>query len=328
MTSRLLRLSLLSLTATFVSCSADKGKIRGPDIEAMVSGAINLDAEELSPNGCLDLSLLDEKVRGFPPSVMIREYTTGFSMARDALDGQPLLRQRNMAAESAFSALAHTENSSQVFAGSLPIIRQDGCSTIEMEDAMGAKEIHIIDAPSSSIGVLRLKSPDGLRERIYTLKDPRLLEISIMAPKIDRCPDFQKAYAISIYTREWGTRNEMLIRPLRIASGFLRQLSVAVESMPIALYDRISQSSSDYIEPTTKELRSLKMANLDPQIARCPFHARPPVSDEPPPVEEEMIPETQGPIEPPEVVAPRATPTPTPVPSPPAASATPAPVSP
>lgn len=249
---------------------------------------VDLKEEELSPNGCLDLSIVTERFLGFPESVMIRKHTVSFSMAPVAIDGYPVPRMRNLAAESALAALTVDEESPLDFSDKLPIVRQEGCTKVEFENSLGARDVYFINASSSSSKQLVINSEDGLSMRSYTLLSPRQIEIKITAPKIDRCPGFQKVMTESTYLLEWGSESEIRSRPVRIATDYLRQIIVATDSIPQAIVRLLAGSTGGFVEPALPDLHALKAASLDPQITRCPFHTQPPAADEPPPPEQEV----------------------------------------
>lgn len=284
-------LFLLCLAYTITSCGIFGNQDRPHDISIDdINAKVDLKEEELSPNGCLDLSIVTERFLGFPESVVIRKHTVSFSMAPAAMDGYPMARMRNLAAESAFAALTVDEQTPLDFADKLPIVRQEGCSKVEFENSLGARDTYFINAAESSPRQLVINSEDGLSIRNYTLLSPRQMEIKITAPKIDRCPGFQKVMTESTYLLEWGLESEIRGRPVRIATDYLRQISVAIESIPEAIVRLLSGSTGRFVEPAVSDLHVLKTAALDPHITRCPFYTQPPVADEPPPPELERDP--------------------------------------
>lgn len=280
-------LFLFCLVFTVTSCGllGDQDGSRDKSIDDFGAN-VDLKAEELSPNGCLDLSLLTERFLGFPESILIRKHTVSFSISPVATDGYAVARMRNFAAESALAALEIEEQTPLDFSEGSPIVRQDGCSKVEFENSIGAKDVYNIDGTASSERQLVLSSEDGFNKRSYILKSPRLIEITVTAPKIDRCPTFQKVMTMSTYSLEWGLESEIRGRPVRIATDYLRQITIAVEAIPAAIIQLLSGSTSGFVEPQAPDLRVLKTAALDPQITRCPFHTQPPVADEPPPPEQ------------------------------------------
>ena len=336
LTGSLFPVLIVGFSLAIAACGSSGGGVFAPVAEPAPTETppppppIDLRADELSPNGCLDLSLVNASLRGFPSGIFIREYTTGFSISKEALDGKPLARSRNMAAESALSALSIDEKISDLYASELAEVRQDGCATVAIDGIAGAKEIYTVLSESSTKSILHLKSLDGTRERVYNLRGPRELEITNKAPRIDRCPDFQRANATSTQVRQWGTASEMEALPIKISSVYLRQISIAVEEMPVGLSDLLSQSSSEFVEPTMDDLRALRRTPLDPQVVHCPFHAKPPSADEPPPPEEDPSVPTPTPTpssSPTATPVPESTPsaTPTATPAPPAPEASPTP---
>ncbi len=284
------RSRLFSICFAFVLASCglldDGDKSRDKSLDD-IGANVDLKAEELSPHGCLDLSLITDRLITFPESVLIRKYTTSFSIAPVAMDGYPVARLRNLAAESALASFVIDEHSPLDYSENAPLVRQHGCAKLEFENSSGAKDVYEIDASASSETQLVVQSANGKNKRTYVLTGPRRLEIIVTAPKIDRCPEFQKVMSTSTYILEWGAASEIRNRPVRIAADYLRQMAVAVEIVPTEISRLLALSAGGFVESHASLLQSLKTASLDPQITRCPFLTQAPVADEPPPPEED-----------------------------------------
>lgn len=246
---------------------------------------LDVNAEEVSTDGCLDLEKIQFRMAGFPKGTVIREYTQTFEMANVAIDKKPLIRLRNMSAESAFSSFRFDERESSAFLRPLPEIQQDGCRSLTMVDELkGRKNFNILSG--SNTNTLLIQEVGGDRALTYKLTSPREIEITDNNTRIDRCPDFQRAMSKTVSVRTWGTTAEVEASPAKISLNYLKQISVAVVKMPVSLSELMSMASNETIEPSVADLKSMRDVKLDPQIAHCPYHASPPSADEAPPPEE------------------------------------------
>lgn len=246
---------------------------------------LDMNVNELAPNGCLDLSLVNSKLKNLPAGALIREYTTSFDMEQKSIDGKALPRLRNMAAETAFSNFIFEERSATLYSASLPSIAQTDCASVDITDEQGSTA-HFEIVASDDKGTLHIKSGDGLEEHTFVIKNTREMEITHIIPRVDRCPDFLKARGKVVNTRIWGMQSDLDGIQPHVRTDLLKRISIAVTQMPAGLSQLIENASSEIVDAAPADLRSLRSALLDPRIVRCPFDATPPSADEPPPPEE------------------------------------------
>ncbi len=304
----------MALAVAAVSgCSGFDGAGNGNLSDADRAQTLDVDLNEVSAEGCMNVASLTQRLRTLPSGSVIREYTRDFQM-EDKTDKDTPVR-REMEAETAFSNFAFDEKAEVLFAADLPNITQESCSSVVITDQLsGSERFKVVtsEAASTETNVLRLTREDGQKEIVFKLVGPRELEITTVANRIDRCPDFRKAKATSRRMRTWGTQAEMDQTPMSISVSYLKKIQIAILEMPATLKEALYGADSDYIEPSINDLRALRAASLDPKISDCPGNATPPSVDEPPPPESDETPE----IGPSPTPTPEATPTPEPGPAP------------
>jgi len=282
---------------------------------------LDINASDVSPLGCLDLELLTKRLTKLSEGAIVRQYTRSLKMENTSIDGKPLLRARNMLAETALANFRFAETPLPTFVGQLPQVQQEGCTSVDITDAVAGK-IHYKILADSVPSILHLEIPapapllpsldnpnpkviDIEREKWIALKNPRALEVTSIAPYVDRCPSFLKVKMTVVRESEWGMAEELATRSPEVSTVFLKNIAVAVREMPLRIIKLMSAKDAPMVKPEVEDLLNLRHARLDPQIARCPFNSTPPSADEPPPPEEE----TPSPT-------PTATPPPGPTPAP------------
>jgi hypothetical protein len=309
-------IGLVALAAAAVSgCSGFDGAGNGNLSDAERAQTLDVDLNEVSAEGCMNIASLTQRLRTLPSGSVIREYTRDFQM-EDKTDKDTPVR-REMEAETAFSNFAFDEKAEVLFAADLPNMTQESCSAVVITDQLSGSErfkITTAEEAASEPNVLRLTREDGQKEMVFKLVGPRELEITTVANRIDRCPDFRKAKATSRRLRTWGTQAEIDQTPLSVSVSYLKKIQVAILEMPTTLKDALYGADSEYIEPSINDLRALRAASLDPKISDCPGNATPPSVDEPPPPESDETPEIGR--SPTPVPEPGPTPAPEPAPAP------------
>lgn len=285
--------SIMTLSL-LTACSSDSGGGGGDGAppagpQGNPAAALDLLPNELSPSGCLNLQLVSEAFALFPKDAVIREYTKSLQMANKSTDGKALPRLRNMTAETAFASYSFDEKPQPDFINEMGAVVQTGCESVEITDKINGVERFAVQSDSTA-SMLHLKTTDGHKERIFLLKSPRELELTTIAQRVDRCPDFLKVQSTTLRTRVWGTAAEVNATRPTIAVDLLKKVAIAVVEMPSGLAREISQAPGEYVEPTVADLQELKSAALDSKIVACPFDASPPTGDEPPPEEESPTP--------------------------------------
>lgn len=304
----------LASIATLASCSSGGGDSFGGGTEnTPPTQSFDIQAADVTSDGCLQLPALYEKLKALPSEARLRRYTPDFNI-QPADSGSNELR-RNFVAIVSFSNFLYEEKSAPLFIPDYPAVTQTACESAQFSSPLEGTQILQI-VPTENANILKMVRDDGA-EITYELKGPRELEIRFSGDVIDPCPNYNRAKATNIQKLTWGTDSEMEQAPLLVSKSFLNQISVGVQDMPTELASLAVTSDSDFVTASALDLRSLTASSLDPRIQNCPYKASPPDGEEPPP---------PSPAPPPSPTPVETTPTPTPTPTPaPDSSPAPAP---
>lgn len=265
------------------------------------SKAMDLDPVALSPNGCLNLQLISEKLKGLPSETRLRSYSSDFDMKK--AEGSKGSIRSHFLSEMSFRHFTFNEKSASIELSDWPTVTQSDCSSVDLTRLVDGVQTLRIDTESTTPTLLKLRSDDG-NETIYELIGPRRLEIRSVEHGFDTCPDHVKVEMTTRRIYEWGTEPDLAALPIEVARDFLKKLRSAVVEMPESLDASVIYETTPFVKVAANDLRALAGATVSNDVLRCPYRPKPPTGDEPPPEPD---------------------PTPTPVPQPTPASDAPAP---
>lgn len=250
--------------------------------EDKVVRSLDLNVEELSQRGCLNLEATYAAIGDLPSHALVRHHTPDIRI-EPTLD-EPSEPRRNFLALISFSNFRYLETAARIAHASFAGFEQTDCAFVDVDSGLGAKQRFQIRRNETKSGV-HLVAADG-SEITYVLKSPRQLEIRRSGEAIDPCPNYAKVKLTSLEVLTWGTQEEFANQPLLASSGLLKRISGAITDMPTHVLTEVMTSDEDYVLADPTDLRGITAGTLDPDVLRCPYRANPPSGEEAPPADE------------------------------------------
>lgn len=261
-------MSTLILLTSACSPNGDEGKI--PD------AAFDLEQSSLTSKGCLNLEKTIRSIKNLPGEAILRRHTRQFELDEVTTDNRVV--RRNFTALAAFASFSFQERPAAIQSRDFPDVRQLSCEKVYFSSSIEGTKSYIVELTSEKNELL-LKDDDGT-QITYRLRNPRTLEVDSTAWIQDPCPDYPSVGFKKSEVIAWGRSGDFENQPVEIARSLIAKISIAINNMPAALSKVATYSTSDMVLASPADLLSLRSANLDKAIQKCPYNSKPPVGEE------------------------------------------------
>lgn len=249
------------------------------DSNPVSASSFDISMSDVTPNGCLDLQLLSERLRSLPTTTQVRQHTTDFQI--ESAPGSRTKPRRNFIALAAFSNYLFEEMAAELALAQSPTVTQNSCQSVAFASEIGGSEEYFV-RQSEKPTQLHLVREDGA-QLIYEIKSPREISLISISSVIDPCPSYPEAKIKKEQLMRWGPQEELNQLPAAIQTQFLSYIAMSIVDMPSGLAGAMAHSSSEVIQAKSNDLRSLMASTVDPEIHECPYKAKPPSGSQPQP---------------------------------------------